>query len=796
LISTGIAPLPSTYAHLCRFVDYIGASRTINPLTLVREERRLSRAIEDRCASDRSERDVVFMADFIRLLDDYAGSSISAEDYAWFQRDFRRFASLWEQYVGSDDLAALTPFRADLDDYYRVNLERNSWFVKNTLDPGFCNLKDQAITEAVPGGQGADELKRVVASLPRAAKVVVAVTGGFHTSGYTDRLKELKISYLVITPNITHDTGSAGRLYRALIELQGKFLSQAPVRCYANTLTFAEPILTGFKARGAPRTLCGTLAPQQHRGEHSMLPYRAGRRGGCRRSKGDLQMSRYLCASTLDRISFFKSPDDLRLAQFAAAATSGLLKESRGAPREVEMKVNELLADQQLRWGAARPDAFRLLEINDGTFRFEIRSDGKTAEFVGDISRDEPLVKKEEKAPALERAGFLRRSVAGFVAIFHRRAGRKRGGAVSTHSGRFYGSNSAGGKSKSFEALKLRGERQRFTLADAAQERQTEKNWQPVAGVGGVPGDMFEMPVKDRQELERVLGQGSDGGIGALLAKAVAALTEGLRTRLNGRTIRVSLINENVSQHLFEDPENNNYIGINRTFLEIASALNKINPKIAPVFFVAGVAHELYHEAGVADEDVQRDARHLVELLSANGVKNEFERVIGTLNRYIAEAGLAEAVADILAAQRVKEEHASPLADTSAEYALQVLPSAGMPGDNVLSMACELPAGYDERIEQTARMLLPYSPRLLSAVNILLYHQKSRDIRKLSVALFAPEDGAKVEGETLHLSFADPAGMDTAQALRLFRKELGWDIADAVFRVASGNRRLRTATCR
>src|SRR3989339_1494874 len=42
-------------------------------------------------------------------------------------------------------------------------------------------------------------------------------------------------------------------------------------------MNFAAPILSGFKARGAPRTLCGTIAPQQRRSRaKGALPFGNG----------------------------------------------------------------------------------------------------------------------------------------------------------------------------------------------------------------------------------------------------------------------------------------------------------------------------------------------------------------------------------------------------------------------------------------------------------------------------------------------------------------------------------------
>ncbi len=123
--------LTDSLPHLSRFFEYINASQKINPLRLVQEEKKLTREIYTGLSANQSEREAVFVVDFSRYLDDYLSNRISAEDYAYFAQNIERYKLLWEKYTDNVKVARLNDYIAFTDEYYRVNVDRNEWFLKN-----------------------------------------------------------------------------------------------------------------------------------------------------------------------------------------------------------------------------------------------------------------------------------------------------------------------------------------------------------------------------------------------------------------------------------------------------------------------------------------------------------------------------------------------------------------------------------------------------------------------------------------------------------------------------------------
>ncbi|MCX5847995.1 MAG: hypothetical protein NTW65_00900 [Deltaproteobacteria bacterium] len=58
--------------------------------------------------------------------------------------------------------------------------------------------------------------------LLKASEIIVVVTGGFYTEGMEELLKNKKISYLCITPNITRDTRASSTVYAELVAWTGE----------------------------------------------------------------------------------------------------------------------------------------------------------------------------------------------------------------------------------------------------------------------------------------------------------------------------------------------------------------------------------------------------------------------------------------------------------------------------------------------------------------------------------------------------------------------------------------------
>jgi methylase of polypeptide subunit release factors/pyrimidine deaminase RibD-like protein/beta-phosphoglucomutase-like phosphatase (HAD superfamily) len=209
--------LAGDFPHLAAFFAYLDASQNIHPLVLIKEEKKLLKELQAGIAGNNSEREVVFLGGFLKMLEDYLSNKITADEYACFAENLPRFRFLWGKYASTDDLAPLNEQCNVMAEYYRDNLERNRWFVKNTLGD-------------IPEGKAehkTGQLRDGRQLLESAKGLSVAVMGGFHTAGYTELLKERNVSYIVVTPNVTQDTASSEKVYRGMMELQAQVLGQA-----------------------------------------------------------------------------------------------------------------------------------------------------------------------------------------------------------------------------------------------------------------------------------------------------------------------------------------------------------------------------------------------------------------------------------------------------------------------------------------------------------------------------------------------------------------------------------------
>ncbi|MHB9154657.1 MAG: hypothetical protein ACYC5N_03060, partial [Endomicrobiales bacterium] len=215
--------LACNYPGLNTFMRYLKASRKINPIDLVQEEKNLLSEINVRLADNQSEREVAFLAGYFKYLQEYLGNKISADDYACFAANLPYFKTMWVKYINNDSLSRLSPYFNLLAEFYAVNLERNHSFIRNLAAEGLT----AAAGGALPAEARSDNEERIFESLQEAGEVKVVITGGFHTPGLKALLEEKGISYLVITPNVTQDTRFSEAVYARLAREQAKMAFQA-----------------------------------------------------------------------------------------------------------------------------------------------------------------------------------------------------------------------------------------------------------------------------------------------------------------------------------------------------------------------------------------------------------------------------------------------------------------------------------------------------------------------------------------------------------------------------------------
>jgi len=200
------------YPDLSRFLDFTEKNSDINPLELINEERRLIGQIRIALSADVSEVEVSFVADFFDCFRDYLSAKLSAEDYAYFNAKFGKFRNIWAKYAPVDKITALTADFQLLNDYYKANETRNEIFIKNMPELIAGTNVRMAGVEAAQY----DDADRLLGD----SRVILLVTGGFHTQGINKLLRERNIPYITITPNVTTDAAAAGVMYSKLVKKQ------------------------------------------------------------------------------------------------------------------------------------------------------------------------------------------------------------------------------------------------------------------------------------------------------------------------------------------------------------------------------------------------------------------------------------------------------------------------------------------------------------------------------------------------------------------------------------------------
>lgn len=195
----------ATYPDLSYFLSYIEKSRAINALTLIDEERRLVEEVRAASVADSAEIDVCFLDEFMPVFEDYLRNRVTAEDCAYLAGKLTRFRAMWARYVAGSSLADLDADLALLDEFYRANTERNTIFARN-----------------IPLLSGREA---AVPSQNEEREAVVIVTGGFHSDAIRSLCESRKVSYCVITPNITGGDTEATARYARLAAEQARLLT-------------------------------------------------------------------------------------------------------------------------------------------------------------------------------------------------------------------------------------------------------------------------------------------------------------------------------------------------------------------------------------------------------------------------------------------------------------------------------------------------------------------------------------------------------------------------------------------
>ncbi len=208
--------LDAKFPELKKLFDYTEKSQDINPIKLIDEDKRLVEEIRVGLSRNTSELDVSFLADFYSYFQDFLFNKLSADDYEYFIQRFDKFKSTWGKYTFKNRISNLNDDFKLLNDFYHANCLRNGYFIDNIAE---LNNSVQSKDVKTPNPEPST-LRTTIPELLKNSEIVVIVTGGFHTEGIKGLLREKKISYVTITPNVTQDTRLSTETYSKLVKDQ------------------------------------------------------------------------------------------------------------------------------------------------------------------------------------------------------------------------------------------------------------------------------------------------------------------------------------------------------------------------------------------------------------------------------------------------------------------------------------------------------------------------------------------------------------------------------------------------
>ena len=156
------------------FILYLESNKLlseINSVDLLYEKESFINSLLKSEPLDQNEREIIDLDNYVKLLKDLVNVNILPSHYILLKENKKYFSELLKKYLSNDLLAFALYLLNDKDifNFFDTNIDRNEIFVNNL-------------------------------SKNNSDKIVVA--GGFH-SDITKKLKDLKISYIVLTPNIS-----------------------------------------------------------------------------------------------------------------------------------------------------------------------------------------------------------------------------------------------------------------------------------------------------------------------------------------------------------------------------------------------------------------------------------------------------------------------------------------------------------------------------------------------------------------------------------------------------------------
>ncbi|MDR2192321.1 MAG: hypothetical protein LBO62_05545, partial [Endomicrobium sp.] len=250
------------FPQLNEYFKYIELSQKINPLELVSEEQKLNDEINSRFSDTKAQREIVFLIGFQRYVKDFLSGKITADDYDYYLSNIATYKKLYVKYVDNKVLSLLDVYLERVGKFYEINLARNGYFAQSLdlrSNPAGAaggeaakrspsEISENISADKIPQSDNsaaassepqyvadvnsslnisADASPSLIINSMKGKRVDIIITGGFHTSGVSQILKDKNISYIVITPNVESGVKEAEETYYKVAKEQSKISFQA-----------------------------------------------------------------------------------------------------------------------------------------------------------------------------------------------------------------------------------------------------------------------------------------------------------------------------------------------------------------------------------------------------------------------------------------------------------------------------------------------------------------------------------------------------------------------------------------
>ncbi len=242
-----------TYPNLFQYFRYLRKAKDLNLKEILNEQKKLEADILKALTVSDEERDLLRSSDSVEFLKKLLNLTITPEDYEQYRQNKEYFdikkitgflnkkimllKQLYEDAIFLEDGYEKTI--GNCEEFYELTYQRDQAFIRNMLDRmeseaarnnlGAGDAGGEASAARSPNasyGRGTAEFPQAAGPAPELGSSVAAlITGGYHTPNLKYLLKKQNISYIVLTPQIFHETNQ--KRYEKLL-LSQKIQSSMP----------------------------------------------------------------------------------------------------------------------------------------------------------------------------------------------------------------------------------------------------------------------------------------------------------------------------------------------------------------------------------------------------------------------------------------------------------------------------------------------------------------------------------------------------------------------------------------